>query len=100
MQYLKIKFKVFPLLICFSFSKYPHFLIIEVLNLQAKCVQPKAVAQHLIDFNVNIDSRGLFCPLCMCLTLCAHHYICLSYHLSSEALPVCTRVIHLLSIKT
>lgn len=41
-----------------------------------------------------------FVILCMGLVLYVHHSICLTYHLSSEALPVCFRIKHLLSTKT
>lgn len=38
--------------------------------------------------------------LCMGIVLYVHDSICLSYHLLSEALPVCSRIKHLLSTKT
>lgn len=77
----------------------------EQTNLQLKSWQAKAARQQtdLIRWKVS-EQRKKFVPsfviVCMGLVLYVHHSICLTYHLSSEALPVCFRINHLLSTKT
>lgn len=91
-----------------SLFKYMHLVIFKVLNLQQNVCRHEQPHSNLIwlilyKYWPQRWSVGVvLCDrVCMCLILYVqHHCICLSHHFSSDALPVCIRIMHLLSIKT